>query len=159
MLTSMRRHTRNRRDGERGSVAVFTAIFAVGVIFLVALIVDGGNALSARERAYDIAEQAARAAADDLNTASLRTNGTVTIDWTTACGYAQREITSYAATFNTVTSASMTSCGQGANAATATVSVTIDAQPVIPGFGALTATETATATNECGTATQGGLCN
>jgi Flp pilus assembly protein TadG len=147
------------RDRERGSVAVFTAVLAIGVIFLVGLIVDGGNALSARERAYDIAEQAARAAADDLATSQLRATGTVAIDWTTACTYAQREVTSYAATFNSVTSASMATCAQGKNAATATVSVTVHAQPIIPGFGTLTATETATATSECGTATQGGLCN
>ena len=50
-------------ERERGSVAVFTVVFAVAVVFLTALIVDGGIAMNARERAADIAEQAARAAA------------------------------------------------------------------------------------------------
>ena len=53
-------------------MAVFTVVFAVAVIFLLALIVDGGNAMNARERAADIAGQAARAAADDISPATLR---------------------------------------------------------------------------------------
>ncbi len=47
-------------------------VFAVAVIFLTALIVDGGNAMNARERAADIAGQAARAAANDISPATLR---------------------------------------------------------------------------------------
>ena len=39
------------RDRDRGSMAVFTVVFAMAVIFLTALIVDGGNAMNARERA------------------------------------------------------------------------------------------------------------
>lgn len=60
---------------ERGSVAVFTVVFAVAVIFLTALIVDGGIAMNAKERAADIAEQAARAAAGNINIAGLRAGG------------------------------------------------------------------------------------
>ena len=58
---------------ERGSVAVFTVVFAVAVVFLTALIVDGGIAMNAKERAADIAEQAARAAAGNIDIAQLRT--------------------------------------------------------------------------------------
>src|SRR5436309_9154746 len=98
-----RRH--RRRDGDQGSVAVFTAVFALAVLFLVALLVDGGSALNARERAADIAEQAARAAATDLNLASLRgAAGAVTIDWTTAGGVAQQAVDAYSRGFDSVTS-------------------------------------------------------
>ena len=43
------------------------------MVFLTALILDGGIAMNARERAADIAGQAARAAADDIDIAALQT--------------------------------------------------------------------------------------
>jgi Flp pilus assembly protein TadG len=55
------RPARRGGDRDRGSVAVFTVVFAIAVVFLTALIVDGGIALNARGRAADIAGQAARA--------------------------------------------------------------------------------------------------
>ena len=85
--------------GDQGSVAVFTVVFAVAVIFLLALIVDGGNAMNARERAADIAGQAARAAADDISPATLRSaplsGNALPIDWGSACGYAQQVVQKY----------------------------------------------------------------
>jgi len=48
------------------------AILMVGLIPMVGLVVDGGAALAARGRAADLADQAARAAADALDPASLR---------------------------------------------------------------------------------------
>ena len=73
MLTRTARPVRGR--GERGSVSVFTAVFAIAVIFLLALILDGGSALNAKERAMDIAGQAARAAADTIDLQTLRASG------------------------------------------------------------------------------------
>ena len=108
-----RRH--HRHAGDQGSVAVFTAVFALAVLFLVALLVDGGIALNARERAADIAE------ATDLNLASLRgATGAVTIDWATACGVAQRAIDAYSKGFNAHTTAQMTDCQQGKDQRTPT---------------------------------------
>jgi Flp pilus assembly protein TadG len=46
--------------------------FALVVLGLAAFVVDGGLAISQRERAMDIAEQAARYAAQDLDEAALR---------------------------------------------------------------------------------------
>jgi Flp pilus assembly protein TadG len=149
------------RDGERGSVSVFTAVFAFAVIFLVALLVDGGSVLSARERAADIAEQAARAAATDLDLASLRgAAGAVTIDWTTACGVAQQAIDAYAKGFNAQTTAQMTGCAEGADPRTATVTVRVTTAPLIPapGFGSVTMTATQSATAACGNADQQEAC-
>ena len=65
----------DRRASERGSVALFVAIFAPAMIFLAGLVIDGGSALEAKQRAADIAEQAARAAAGQCDVALLRSIG------------------------------------------------------------------------------------
>jgi len=54
-------------------------IFALTVFVLAGLVVDGGLAISKREQAADIAEQAARHAADDVSEEALRA-GRVVID-------------------------------------------------------------------------------
>ncbi|NJQ08495.1 pilus assembly protein TadG-related protein [Streptomyces lonarensis] len=58
--------------GDRGSAAILVVIFALTVITLAAFVVDGGLAISNRERAADIAEQAARYAAADLDEDAIR---------------------------------------------------------------------------------------
>lgn len=65
-----RRHA--AMDGERGSIALWYAIVAVAALVMAGLVIDGGNALATRQRAADVATQAARAGADALNPASLR---------------------------------------------------------------------------------------
>jgi Flp pilus assembly protein TadG len=155
------------RDGERGSIAVFTAVFAFVVLVLVALLVDGGGELNARERAADIAEQAARAAATDVDVASLRSAaGTVAIDWADAqnnggpCAFAQNAVSAYKKDFNAETSAQVTSCAQGGDPRTVTVTVQVDVNPVIPLGGLFTAPMSATqsATAACGNADQQEAC-
>lgn len=61
-----------RLSGDRGSAALFVAIFAPAMIFLAGLVIDGGSAIEARQRGADIAEQAARAAAGECDVAVLR---------------------------------------------------------------------------------------
>lgn len=143
--------------GDRGSIAVFTAFFAFAVMLLLAVLVDGGSALSARERAADVAEQGARAAVTDLSVGSLRT-GTVAVDWATACGYAQQAVRDYAATFGSSASVDSVSCVQGTSPRMATVTVTVTSKPVIPGFPALTMTATQSASAVCGNADQQEVC-
>lgn len=67
---------RGRHDrgggGDRGSAAILVVVFALTVIALAAFVVDGGLAISNRERAADIAEQAARYAAQDLDEDAIR---------------------------------------------------------------------------------------
>jgi Flp pilus assembly protein TadG len=75
---------------------MFTTIFAVFVLALAGLLVDGGLAIHARERAADIAEQAARAGANDIDIAALRA-GTVAIDTATACTQALSLVAAYGA--------------------------------------------------------------
>src|SRR5580693_6502206 len=67
-----------RRD--RGSISLWVVIFAFTTLALLVLVVDGGQTMNAKSRAADIAEQAARAAADDVNVGGLRAGqGTVAL--------------------------------------------------------------------------------
>jgi Flp pilus assembly protein TadG len=170
----LKRPAPNSADGagERGSVAVFTAVFAFAVLLLLAVLVDGGSALSARERAADIAEQAARAAVTDLSVPDLRAvPPVVAIDWNTACQYAMQAVQDYALNSNDA-SVQMTYCGvpqtppSGESLVppgedpgrTAMVTVQVRTNSAIPGFPSLTMTATQTATADCGNADQQEVC-
>lgn len=61
-----------REDGERGALALYFAIITTALLAMAGLVIDGGAALATRERAADLATQAARAAATALTPASLR---------------------------------------------------------------------------------------
>ncbi|MFC5826708.1 Tad domain-containing protein [Nonomuraea insulae] len=56
-------------------MSVFTVLFSVVVFLLAGLLVDGGSAINARLRAADVAEQAARAGADQVDEDHLRRTG------------------------------------------------------------------------------------
>ncbi|MEU6990074.1 pilus assembly protein TadG-related protein [Streptomyces sp. NPDC046465] len=58
--------SRRARLDDRGSGAGAVIIFAIVFLALAAFVIDGGLSISKRERAADIAEQAARYAAQDL---------------------------------------------------------------------------------------------
>ena len=88
--------TRAGPGAERGSVTVFAVFFTLVALALASLLVDMGNAVNAQERAADLAEQAARAAANAIDVADLR-SGTVAIDQATACADALNLIQAYAA--------------------------------------------------------------
>ena len=66
------RWRRLRRGGDRGSLAGYLVASAVALFALAGLVLDGGAALTAHGRAADVAQQAARAGADALDGASLR---------------------------------------------------------------------------------------
>lgn len=72
---------RDARREDRGSGAAAVIIFSFVFLALAAFVIDGGLSISQRERAADIAEQAARYAAEDINQADLRANGTVVINF------------------------------------------------------------------------------
>ncbi|WP_431985281.1 pilus assembly protein TadG-related protein [Streptomyces qinglanensis] len=57
---------------DRGSGAAAVIMFALLFMALAAFVVDGGLSISQRERAADIAEQAARYAAQDIDEEALR---------------------------------------------------------------------------------------
>jgi Flp pilus assembly protein TadG len=139
-----------RRD--RGSFAVFTAIFAIAAIFLIALIIDGGIAMNARERAADIAGQAARAAAGDVDALTLR-NGTAEIA-PGACAVASQLVARYAGIdsggVDRVNSVRLESCSAPPGSEVATVEVRITTVPLVGWLGGFTETGTQSATLQCG---------
>ena len=53
-------------------MALYLAIFATAMIAMAGLVIDGGAAIAAREKAADVADQAARAGANALSADSLR---------------------------------------------------------------------------------------
>ncbi|WP_431043801.1 Tad domain-containing protein [Streptomyces sp. P1-3] len=61
-----------RLRGDRGSGSAAVIVFAVLFLAVAAFVVDGGMSISKRERAADLAEQAARYAAQDLDIEELR---------------------------------------------------------------------------------------
>ncbi|MEV8637951.1 pilus assembly protein TadG-related protein [Streptosporangium sp. NPDC051023] len=102
-------------------MSVFTVIFSVVVFMLAGLLVDGGAAINARLRAADIAEQAARAAADQIDVEHLRETGQAQLlDEGTVCGKA-REIVSAHATSDV----QLGECTVGGGQAEVTVRVSV----------------------------------
>ena len=145
-----------RRMDDRGSVSLWVVIFAFTTIVLLILVVDGGQVMNANSRAADVAEQAARAAADDLNVASLRTGSAVTLAGDACSGPAANLVAAYAKGIPGVT-AKMNSCQQtAAQPVTVTVTVTVSATPALPVamFKTITATATESAYVACGNADQ-----
>jgi Flp pilus assembly protein TadG len=102
MLTRWRRLVDRSRaarpgDADRGSVALWVVIFTFAVLVLLTFVVDGGQLMNSKERAADMAEQAARAAANDIDIATLR-GGAIQIspDACDAGGPAASLVASYA---------------------------------------------------------------
>ncbi|WP_431679108.1 TadE/TadG family type IV pilus assembly protein [Kitasatospora sp. KL5] len=75
---------RRRLSGDRGSGSVAAVLFGLLFITLAAFVIDGGLSIHQRERAADIAEQAARFAAGHIDVDALRSGGAVAVD-TAAC--------------------------------------------------------------------------
>jgi Flp pilus assembly protein TadG len=65
---------------ERGSATIFVVGFAVVLLAGAGLAIDGGRAINARDKATDVAEQAARAGADQVDNRALRAGGVVVLD-------------------------------------------------------------------------------
>ncbi len=69
-----------RGERERGSATLFTIGFAVMLLVMAGLVVDGGLAINARQRVADDVEQAARAGSQNLDLNVLRNQGLVRIN-------------------------------------------------------------------------------
>lgn len=67
-------------DRERGTVSAVVVVLFVFLLILAGLVVDGGNAVNARQRAIDDAEQAARVAANQISEVALRGGSQVVVD-------------------------------------------------------------------------------
>ncbi|MBP2704723.1 hypothetical protein JOL79_12950 [Microbispora sp. RL4-1S] len=130
-------------------MSVFVVLFS-GVVFLLAgLLVDGGAAINARLKAADIAEQAARAAADQIDTEVLRATGQVRpMTGGGSCDRAQEIVQA-----QEVEGARMTSCDPGNADVTVGVAVRWNAFFLaVLGFGGSEMTATATAAPDAGDA-------
>lgn len=68
-----------RRD-EKGAVTVFVVGFMLALLLVAGLVIDGGNVLSARREAANVAESAARAGAQGINITAARTSRGVVLD-------------------------------------------------------------------------------
>jgi Flp pilus assembly protein TadG len=154
-------------DADRGSVSLWLVIFAFTTIALLVLVVDGGQTMNAKSLAADIAEQAARAAADDVNVGQLR-GGTIGLGGN-ACdlkqGPAAQLVASYAAGVPGAT-ATLTNCtssvtdvgGNPSLTVTATVQLSVRPALPVPPFTTISATAQETAYLACGSADQREAC-
>jgi Flp pilus assembly protein TadG len=127
---------------DRGSATAW----AIGIVAVVALlagaVLDGGNAMAARVQALDIAQQAARAGANQLDLGALREHGVVRLN----PGAAQAAAAAFLAQSGATGTATAT-----ANEATVTVT---RSQPTLVlqaiGVDAISMTATATAVAQTG---------
>jgi Flp pilus assembly protein TadG len=155
--------------GDRGSVSLWVVIFTFTTLALLVLVVDGGQTMNAKSRAADIAEQAARAAADDLSVGDLRTgHGTVRLVGN-ACdlrtGPAAQLVAGYAAGVPGA-SATLTGCTStvtdvgGTPSLTVTAIVQLSVRPdlPVPPFTTISATAQETAYLACGSQDQREAC-
>lgn len=79
----------NRCVGERGSVSAFVAVIALGLVMVAGLVYDGGQVLAAQATARDLAANAARAGAQELDLDTLRADGVARLDPTRASAAAE----------------------------------------------------------------------
>jgi hypothetical protein len=88
------RCTRPQRADERGQVIALIVVLTLGFIAIAGLVDDGGRALTARTRALDEAQAAARAGAQQIDLVLLRENGVIVLD----AGAAARAAETYLST-------------------------------------------------------------
>ncbi len=69
-----------RAADERGTVTAFVACFAVALLAVAGLVIDGGLVLAARRAAFDEAGAAARAGAQAIDVAGVRGGQPVALD-------------------------------------------------------------------------------
>lgn len=79
-MTPTPRGDQGTPSGDRGAATVFVVTFAVVLLVLAGLVVDGGLAINARQRVADDVEQAARAGSQRIDVGELRQDGVVRID-------------------------------------------------------------------------------
>jgi Flp pilus assembly protein TadG len=66
--------------GDEGMVSAFVVVFAMALVFVTALVVDGGRMLAAHRQADNLADSAARAGAQAISEEAVRRGDTVIVD-------------------------------------------------------------------------------
>ncbi|MFC5805321.1 TadE/TadG family type IV pilus assembly protein [Streptomyces formicae] len=77
------------RGRDRGSMSLFFALSTVAILMVMGLLVDGGGALNAGNRATSLAQEAARTAGQQLDPAQAIEGTAITIDPDAAVAAAQ----------------------------------------------------------------------
>ncbi|MBT2876818.1 MULTISPECIES: pilus assembly protein TadG-related protein [Streptomyces] len=124
---------------DRGSMSLFFAVTTVAILMVMGLLVDGGGALNAANRATSIAQEAARTAGQQLDPAQAIEGTAITIDPDAATGAAQ----DYLATADVTGNVEITDGGQSITVTVHDTYNTLFAQFV--GKGTIHVTGTATA--------------
>ncbi|WP_406218394.1 TadE/TadG family type IV pilus assembly protein [Streptomyces decoyicus] len=140
---------RVRHGEDRGSGSAAAIIFAVLFMSLAAFVIDGGLSISQRERAADIAEQAARYAAQDIDQEALRSTGEARINYQN-CG---SRVAAYAREVGLSGPDAATSRCLSANAKQVEVEIQLTYRPVLTGLfydGAITVHGTSIAESRTG---------
>ena len=88
--------TRRVAGDDRGAAAVMLVLLTPVFFALAGLVLDGGRAITARQGAADLAEQAARAGVNALDVSTLRASGVDTVDPDAARNAACRYLTAAA---------------------------------------------------------------
>jgi uncharacterized membrane protein len=86
---------------ERGSVSAYVAVMAIGLLFCVGLVVDGGRRVASVAELTHLADNAARAAAQAIDEDSVRA-GTPRLDPVAANAAASSYLSGSGVTFNVV---------------------------------------------------------
>lgn len=94
MITALTRRLARLRDRiragtDRGSLSPFYAVMALGIIMIMGLMVDGGGALNATNKATGLAQEAARAAGQQINIPAAVQGTAITVDPDAAVAAAQ----------------------------------------------------------------------
>lgn len=69
-----------RSRGDRGTVSAMVAVVAIGLVMVAGLVYDGGQIVAAQATARDLAANAARAGAQEVDLAELRATGVAVLD-------------------------------------------------------------------------------
>lgn len=131
---------RPRRHRDEGTLTLFTAIVAIALLAVIAFVVDAGEKLQAGQQAQALAQEAARAAADEVNTsAAYAGSGPLTINPAQAVAAAEQYLSQSGHTGTVIVTGNTT--------VQVTVTVTNPAAfTAILGISTVSSTETATAT-------------
>ena len=89
-----------RRPDDRGIVSAFVAVIAIALVAVAGLVYDGGQILTAQARARDLAANAARAGAQEIDLDTLRAEQRVVLDPDRATSAALDYLARYGATGN-----------------------------------------------------------
>ena len=81
------------RTNDSGQATAFLIVMAAALLLLVAFVFDIGGALAERNRTLQIAQEAARAGAQQIDLAAYRDDGTVSLDPAAATSAAEAFLT------------------------------------------------------------------